>query len=355
MIHMMFKEKIRYLTEVDPNLASSCQSASRYDFSNACKHKLMLGAVFLLPIRLLSSVFVILIGVLLTFIHKVLLQVKPNDTTSSRAQLSNYLTTNISKSVTLMWTLLGIFFVKDTKVKIKDFIADYRPVKDVSKAPIAVSNHCGWFEIVFLYVRGYAFLMKKALINNPVLNLYSGPIHCLGVGRESEEDRERVKAEIQKRVDQFMSGEHLKPLVIFPEGTVGNGKELLTFKKGAFTHGTPIKIFALRYDTDQTKVYGSIGNIDSLLILLILYSQTFNRIEIIEFEDNFDPWWVYQKYKTNKDDPKAWEYVAQEIRQLIATAGGFRCTSGNYREIKDFYDKSLQYNQELVAASKTVS
>ena len=352
LVRLMFTTKIRYLTEVCPNLASTCQAAARYDFSNACQYKLMLGAVFLLPIRILSALFVILIGVLITFVHKVLLQIKPSDNNSFRLKISNWISTKMGIPVTLMWRLVGIYLVKNTKVRINDFIANYKPVQDTSRAPIAVSNHCGWFEIVFLYARGLSFLMKKELISNPIVKLFSDPVRCLAVGRESKEDRDRVKCEIQARVDQFMQGADLKPLLIFPEGTVNNGKELLTFKQGAFTHGTPIKIFAMRYDTDPTKVYGSIGNISGLLIMLILFSQAYNRLEIIEFEDNFDPCWVYQKHKTNKDDPHAWELVAKEVKQLIAVAGGFRCTDESYRESKEFYEKSLQYNQELVAASK---
>lgn len=350
LVRLMFTKKIRYLIEVDPNLASTCQAVSRYDFSNACQYKLMFGAVFLLPIRILSALFVVLLGVLLTFIHKVLLQIKPTDNTSLRLMVSNWVSTYCAKTVILLWRLLGIYFVKDTKLRISDFIANYKPVQDTSRAPIAVSNHCGWFEIVFLFAKGFSFLMKKELINNPIVKLFSDPVRCLAVGRELKEDRERVKGEIQSRVDLYMQGAHLKPLVIFPEGTVNNGKELLTFKQGAFTHGTPIKIFAMRYDTDPTKVYGSIGNINGLLIMLILFSQPYNKLEIIEFEDHFDPCWVYQKHKTTKDDPHAWELVANEVKQLIALAGGFRCTDESYRESKEFYEKSLQYNRELIAA-----
>ena len=352
MVRLAFTTQIRYLTEISPNLVSTCQAASRYDFANACQYKLMLGAVFLLPVRVLSAFFIIFLGLVITIIHKVLLQISPKDTTSIRLKLSNLLTTYISKLIVVIWRILGVYFVTNTKVRINDFIANYKSTRDTSRAPIAVSNHCGWFEIVFLYTRGYSFLMKKALTQNPIVKLFSDPVKCLAVGRESEEDRERVKTEIHERVERFMKGDQLKPLLIFPEGTVSNGTELMTFKKGAFMHDTPIKIFAMRYDRDPTKVYGSISNIDGLLIMLILFSQTFNRLEIIEFEDNFDPYWVYDKYKTNKDDPAAWEHVGEEVKQLIAAAGGFRCTGDSYRETKDFYEKSLQYNKELVAGER---
>lgn len=37
-------------------------------------------------------------------------------------------------------------------------------------------------------------------------------------------------------------------LTVFPEGTVTNGRALLTFKKGAFKDLKPVKIYVTKFD-----------------------------------------------------------------------------------------------------------
>ena len=54
---------------------------------------------------------------------------------------------------------------------------------------------------------------------------------------------------IKQRCDLIMEGKKFPSILIFPEGTTTNGKYIITFKKGAFTHMFPVKIFCLKYDT----------------------------------------------------------------------------------------------------------
>ena len=53
---------------------------------------------------------------------------------------------------------------------------------------------------------------------------------------------------IKQRCDFIMEGKKFSPILIFPEGTTTNGKYIISFKRGAFAHMFPVKIFGLKYD-----------------------------------------------------------------------------------------------------------
>jgi len=44
-----------------------------------------------------------------------------------------------------------------------------------------------------------------------------------------------------------LKGERYNPINIFPEGTTSNGKYVISFKKGAFEPGKPMKIITIKY------------------------------------------------------------------------------------------------------------
>ena len=53
---------------------------------------------------------------------------------------------------------------------------------------------------------------------------------------------------IKQRCDFIMEGKKFPPILIFPEGTTTTGNYRISFKKGAFAHMFPVKIFGLKYD-----------------------------------------------------------------------------------------------------------
>ena len=53
---------------------------------------------------------------------------------------------------------------------------------------------------------------------------------------------------IKQRCDFIMIGKKFPSILIFPEGTTTNGKYIISFKRGAFAHMFPVKIFCLKYD-----------------------------------------------------------------------------------------------------------
>jgi len=46
------------------------------------------------------------------------------------------------------------------------------------------------------------------------------------------------------------------PLMIYPEGTVSNGRSILEFKNGAFESLCPITVYSLRYECKYVKNLG---------------------------------------------------------------------------------------------------
>ena len=53
---------------------------------------------------------------------------------------------------------------------------------------------------------------------------------------------------IKQRCDFIMEGKKFPSILIYPEGTTTNGKYIISFKRGAFAHMFPVKIFCLKYD-----------------------------------------------------------------------------------------------------------
>lgn len=66
------------------------------------------------------------------------------------------------------------------------------------------------------------------------------------INRSSDGDKEKQVKVMYDRIPKIMNDE-LPPLFIYPEGTTTSGGNIMRFKKGAFNHLEPIKIFAIRY------------------------------------------------------------------------------------------------------------
>ena len=69
-VHNMVTRKLLYGTQMDPNLMSHHQSASRYDMATISEIKLILGAMVLMPVRLLIATPMMLLLFVLIWIPK---------------------------------------------------------------------------------------------------------------------------------------------------------------------------------------------------------------------------------------------------------------------------------------------
>lgn len=240
----------------------------------------------------------------------------------------------------------GFIRVKSKKMKICDVLTDYKPIQDCTRAPIVVSNHCSWADMFFYLAYNVSFLSKSAVSKAPLLGIHATARQSIYLNREDTNDRNRVLEYIKTRTERVAKYGDIAPLLIFPEGTITNGRVLMGFKKGAFFSGDPIKIYILKYNT-EFQVITSLININPLYSFIINILQLWNEIEIYEYEDHFDPEYVYNKYNISKEDPDSWEKVAKEVKSLMIFLSGFRSSEDNFRDTLDFEKESLERDESV--------
>lgn len=79
----------------------------------------------------------------------------------------------------------------------------------------------------------------------------------------------------------------MPPVCIFPEGTCGNAKAILQFKRGPFKDLKPMKIYAVGFKYDKLTFFEDY--MDSLSVVLLFMSNWYNSITCYEFVETFDP------------------------------------------------------------------
>lgn len=119
-----------------------------------------------------------------------------------------------------------------------------------STTPIVISNHVSWIDFIYMGTCLYpvSFLAKKEIQKVFVFNTIADSIKALYVDRSSPEARHRIKEQILERVNEYINNPTgTNPLIIYPEGTVTNGRSIISFKNGAFEPLVPISILCLKY------------------------------------------------------------------------------------------------------------
>lgn len=238
---------------------------------------------------------------------------------------------------------LGFTRLRNTQISIKDVFADYEQIQDCSEAPLVVSNHVSYADMFFYLMKRVSFLSKDGVGKTPLIGWHATARHSIYLNRADEKDRSKVLDLIKERVARVKEKGDLYPLLIFPEGTISNGRSLLSFKKGAFFSGDPIKIYVIKYNSEHQTI-ASIINISALSAWFITICQPFNDLELFEYKEAFDPEYVYKKYGISKDDPNAWEKVAAEVKTLMAFVSNMQETEDTYRETIEFEKASLDMN-----------
>ncbi|RKQ31369.1 lysophospholipid acyltransferase family protein [Oceanobacillus halophilus] len=157
-------------------------------------------------------------------------------------------------------------------------------VKGQEKIPdgavLYVANHQGLFDI--LTILGYlgkpvGFIAKKEIKRLPIISTWMELIHCVFIDRADR--RQSIRA-IQQGTNNLKNGHSM---VIFPEGTRGEGREINEFKAGSFRLGTKanVPIVPLAIDGTYPILEANGGRIKSstisLTILDPIYPEKYNE------------------------------------------------------------------------------
>jgi len=101
-------------------------------------------------------------------------------------------------------------------------------------------------------------------------------------------------------------------LIIFAEGTVSNGKYILTFKKGAFKALRPVKLYAIKQESKSFIPWMcDMGEKEWLISCL---SNSGAEITLYEFEDVYDPSYL----NLDPDDEDSWKVYAGKVRDILS-------------------------------------
>jgi 1-acyl-sn-glycerol-3-phosphate acyltransferase len=129
------------------------------------------------------------------------------------------------------------------KLAIK-LIVNGRP--PASGAMLLVSNHISWLDILVIHAAGHCRFVSKADIKHwPVLGTLTTAAGTLYIERESRRDAMRVVHHI---CEALTAGDIV---AVFPEGTTGNGIDLLPFHanllQAAISIDAPVQPIALSF------------------------------------------------------------------------------------------------------------
>lgn len=111
---------------------------------------------------------------------------------------------------------------------------------------LLVANHISWLDIVVMHAAGYCRFVSKSDVKAwPLVGSFADGAGTLYVERSSRRDAHRVVAQMAQRL---LAGD---VLAVFPEGTTGNGVDLLNFHanliQSAIDAQVPIQPVALAF------------------------------------------------------------------------------------------------------------
>jgi 1-acyl-sn-glycerol-3-phosphate acyltransferase len=117
--------------------------------------------------------------------------------------------------------------------------------KPPTRGPLLlVSNHISWLDILVIHAAGHCRFVSKADIKHwPILGTLTTAAGTLYIERESRRDAMRV---VHHMSEALSNGDIV---AVFPEGTTGNGVDLLPFHanllQAAIVTNTPVQPIAL--------------------------------------------------------------------------------------------------------------
>ena len=152
-------------------------------------------------------------------------------------------------------------------------------------ARIVIANHISFIDgLVLAYLLPGSFVSRKENEAWPFVGTMIRATQCLSVSRSTPASRKHVAATITSRAK-----DHAWPrIIMFPEGTTGNGTGLLTFRQGAFNPGLPVQACLLQYPHRHFDISFTFGT-SVPIIMLRCIAQWYNSVVVTWLEPYHPP------------------------------------------------------------------
>eukprot|EP00798_Chlamydomonas_sp_ICE-L_P004138 gene4138-biopygen21852 len=167
---------------------------------------------------------------------------------------------SISKEYRAAWTLyrgkiwirlalFGLGFLSVSWIKL-DHLDVRKQAETETEAPVIVSNHMGWSDILVHMSRSWpAFVAKEGIDKVPIVGYISQHIGCIYAMRAIKETSKSAAVQLKDRIaaKAIDPTSSVRPMQVFPEGTTTNGRYLSKFKTGAFLAGAPVRPVVMHF------------------------------------------------------------------------------------------------------------
>ncbi|CAD8051756.1 unnamed protein product [Paramecium sonneborni] len=314
------------------NIPEKYKAFRRTDINNWNRWEMYICSLILFPLRLILNLAVVIFFIITMWVATLGFKLK-NPWPESRLKAFKPLLQSLAK---LYLYSNGFIFIKEKTLRFEDFIPGYQKT-DLSKGQpsIIISNHSSWYDtITYVYKYLPSFMSKVSVSKYPFFGWITTSLKSIYVDRENEESRHKCVADLAERVKQINQGQLYPPVIIFPEGTTTNGECLIPFKRGAFDPLLPVKICCLKYS--KRRFHPVMDVIGIGYMTLFALNQFVNEVEIIEFEDLFDPTYLNLQ---NYPQEKRWEIYAEACRTVMAKALGIKLIDATFRDGAEYQKK----------------
>ncbi len=171
---------------------------------------------------------------------------------------------------------------------------------------LIAANHVSWIDVIAIGATMPCFFIAKRDVRSwPVFGPLARLLRTCFVDRERRSAVGPVRQEMTERFEQG----HI--LVLFPEGTSTDGRQVLEFKSALFTgDGLTIQPLTLRYSDDQGRDgvhYGWYGDMELLPHMWAVFKGGPLQVDVI-FHAPLDP----QEGQTRKDQAARAEQIVRE-------------------------------------------
>lgn len=321
---------------------SKCPGSARYDYIDWPNTTLIIGSVIWLPLRILCVFSILGAGAVKVTIVRWLLGKEPpkdyphkdvapflEDQSYVYWWLSNTYFKPYARTI-LWWT--GCLCIERKQHKISDYIADYKPYELTNTKPgLTISNHTGLGDMfVFLGVEEvYSFLSNMSVKFIPFVGTICTVIQSVYLKRDKNEGKDISLKFMEERVKHVEHDKTNHPtMMIFPEGSSGNGETLLQFKKGAFIFESPLKMWAVVYHAPLNTSW-----ILTSLVQCTILNMCNPMTTLVQHEfDVFNPQYTIDKKGLTPGDENNWTHIVKDVEYIYEYACRLRQSGNSIRE-----------------------